>query len=48
MFRYGTIALIGYSNELSNMADADKLYRGYDPPHNDQLIPDTVLAFGGG
>ena len=29
------------------MAEADKLYPGYDLPHNNQLTPDTLLAFGG-
>ena len=34
--------MIGYSSELSEMAEADKLYRSYDLPHNDRLNPDTV------
>ena len=39
--------MIGYSSELSEMAEADKLYQSYDIPHNNQLNPDTVSAFGG-
>ena len=38
--------MIGYISELSEMAEADKLYRGYDLPHNDRLTPDIVLVFG--
>ena len=38
--------MIGYSSELSEMAEADKLYRSDDPPHNNWLTPDTVSAFG--
>ena len=40
------ITLIGYSSELSDMAEADKLHPSYDIPQNDRLTPDTVLAFG--
>ena len=48
MFRSGTIAttLIGYSSELSDMAEADYLHTKYDFPHNNRLTPDTVLVFG--
>ena len=42
-----SLTLIGYSSELSEMAEADELYRSYNIPHNDQLTPDTVSAFGG-
>ena len=42
-----SLTLIGYSSELSEMAEADELYRSYNLPHNDQLTPDTVLVFGG-
>ena len=41
------ITLIGYSSELSEMAEADGLYRIYDLTYNDWLTPDTELAFGG-
>ena len=36
------LTLIGYSSELSYMAEADKLFQSYDIPHNDWLTPDTV------
>ena len=39
------LTLIGYSSELSEMAESDKLNPSYDFPHNNQLPPDTVLAF---
>ena len=39
--------MIGYSSELSEMAEADELYRSYDLTHNDCLTPDTVVAFEG-
>ena len=39
--------MIGYSSELSGMAEADYLHTIYDLPHKNQLTPDTVLAFGG-
>ena len=41
------LTLIGYSSELSEMAEAEKLYRSYNLPHNNRLTPDTVVAFGG-
>ena len=41
------LTLIGYSSELSDMAEAEKLHPSYNLPHNDCLTPDTVLAFGG-
>ena len=41
------LTLIGYSSELSEMAEADELHPSYNLPHNDWLTPDTVLAFGG-
>ena len=41
-----SLTLIGYSSELSEMAEADILYHSYDIPHNNQLTPDTVLVFG--
>ena len=41
------LTLIGYSSELSEMADADKIHASYYVPHNDWLTPDTVLALGG-
>ena len=41
------LTLIGYSSELSEMAEADELYQSYNLPHNDRLTSDTVLAFGG-
>ena len=42
-----SLTLIGYSSDFSEMAEADKLYRSYYIPQNDQLNPDTVSAFGG-
>ena len=42
-----SLTLIGYSSELSEMAQADKLHPSYDLPHNDRLTPDTVSDFGG-
>ena len=39
------LTLIGYSSELSEMAEADELRSSYDIPHNDWLTPDTVLEF---
>ena len=39
--------MIGYSSELSEMAEADKLYQSYYLPHNNRLTPDTLLGFGG-
>ena len=42
-----SLTLIGYSSELPDMAEAEKLYRSYDIPQNDWLTPDTVLLFGG-
>ena len=48
MFRSGTITnTVGYSSELSDMAEADELYPSYNLPINYWLTPDTVLAFGG-
>ena len=41
------LTLIGYSIELSGMAESDKLHPSYNLPHNDWLTPDTVLAFCG-
>ena len=41
------LTLIGYSSELSEMAEAEKLYWSYNLPHNNFPTPDTVLAFGG-
>ena len=41
------LTLIGYSSELSEIAEADELYWIYNLLHNDQLTPDTVSAFGG-
>ena len=41
-----SLTLIGYSNELSEIAESDKLYPRYNQPHNDWLIPHTVSAFG--
>ena len=40
------LTLIGYSVELSDMAEVDELHPSYDIPHNDWLTPDTVLEFG--
>ena len=37
-----SLTMIGHSSELSDMAEAEKLYRTYDLPHNDRLNPDTV------
>ena len=42
-----SLTLIGYSSELSEMAEAEKLYQGYDIPHNNRLTPDTVSGFDG-
>ena len=39
--------MIGYSSELYEMAEADKLYWSYNIPHNYQLTPDTVSDFWG-
>ena len=39
------LTLIGYSRELSNMAEADELYLSYGLPHNNWLTPDTVSGF---
>ena len=41
------LTLIGYSSELSEMAESDKLHPSYNLPHNDWLTPHTVLEFGG-
>ena len=41
------LTLIGYSSELSDMAEAYELHLSYNLPHNDRLNPHTVLAFGG-
>ena len=41
------LRLIGYSSDLSEMAEADELYKSYDLPYNDQVTPDTLSAFGG-
>ena len=38
--------MIGYSSELYEISEAEKLYWIYDLPHNDCLTPDTVLLFG--
>ena len=40
-----SLTLIGYSSELSEMAESDKLHPSYDIPHNYRLTPDTVLEF---
>ena len=40
------LTLIGYSSELSDMAQADELHPSYDILQNDRLTTDTVLAFG--
>ena len=42
-----SLTLIGYSIELSEMAEADELHLSYNLPQNNQLTPDTVLEFGG-
>ena len=42
-----SLTLIAYSSELSEMAEADILYRSHDLPHNTRLNPDTVLVFRG-
>ena len=41
------LTLIGYSSELSEMAESDKLNPSYNLPHNYWLTPDTVLVFRG-
>ena len=41
------ITLIGYSSELSDMAEADLLDLSHNIPHNDWLTPDTVSDIGG-
>ena len=41
------ITLVGYSSELSEMAEAYESHPSYDLPHNDRLTPDTVSEFGG-
>ena len=41
-----SLILIGYSSELSEMAEADELHRSYDLPRNDWLTPDKVSTFG--
>ena len=38
--------MISYSSELSEISEAEELYWSKKIPHNDQLTPDTVLAFG--
>ena len=40
------LTLIGYSSELSDMVEADKLYQSYGLPHKNWLTPYTVSAFG--
>ena len=40
------LTLIGYSSELSDMAESDELHPSYDILHINRLTPDTVLAFG--
>ena len=42
-----SLPLISYSSELSEMAEADELYRSYGLPHSNRLTPDTVSEFGG-
>ena len=42
-----SLTLIGYSRELTEMAEADKLYPSYDISHNHDLTPDSVSAFKG-
>ena len=37
-----SLTLIGYSGELSEMAEADELYHSYNIPQNNRLTPDTV------
>ena len=39
------LTLIGYSGELSEMAEADELYQNNVIPNNNQLTPETVLVF---
>ena len=41
------LTLIGYSSGFSEIAKEDELYWSCDLPHNNRLIPDTVLSFGG-
>ena len=41
------VTMTVYSSELSEKAEADKLYRSNNTPHSDWLTPDTVLAFLG-
>ena len=41
------LTLIGYSSELSDMAESDYLHPSYNLSHNDWLTPDTFFAFGG-
>ena len=36
--------MIGYSIELYDLAEADKVYRSKNIPHNNCLTLDTVLA----
>ena len=39
------LRLIGYSSELSEMAEGDELHPSYDILHNDLLNPDTILGY---
>ena len=41
------LTLIGYSSELSDMAEADLLHLRHNIPLNDRLTPDTVSDIGG-
>ena len=42
-----SLALIGYSGKLTDIAESDKLNQSHDLPHNNTLTPDKVLSFGG-
>ena len=42
-----SLTMIGYSSELSEISEADELYRSYVIPHNYRLTPDKVSEFGG-
>ena len=41
------LSLIGYSSELSEMDEAEKLHPSYDIPHNDWLADYTTSILGG-
>ena len=36
------LTLIGYSSELSDMAESDELHPSYDIPHNNWLTPNSL------